>query len=341
MADIEIGFGRRNLDFDEHWEGLDIKRYVVDRPIVLCLGGNGVIDKAKATRFCGTAERFVGLKKGSDYSSYNEIDLLGFIYTPKPNQPTIGEFNDQQRALIEDNIFMKLCVDEKGNPLPIEKVVKNFSLINVFTHCWGAREISMIGLNVERKMIKLGYSAQDIQQAFNQIFHVTYAPYTDHTCFPCLRVNSFVDSVHRELKEYYKRIFQDSLSGVSLQFDPPGYFRKSKNAMLKVPILSIYSSQLINIESNSNLRTLIDEHAVDLLERNFDWTQGHQSLNAKNADLVSKMASYAMAKAIALSIRNARTNVLLPKNNLEDLKEELESFKQDYSQEDLNPSIDF
>ena len=330
VLDDLLIFGCRNLWKDKHWEILNIKDYKVNKPIVLCLGGNGVIDIAKATRFCATAERFIGLKQGDVYELYKMADLLGFCYTPLPHRPTIGEFNDEQRELIADNIFIKLCVDDEGKVLPIEQTIKNFSLINVFTHCWGAREISRIGAVVKNKMMKMGYSANDVQNAFNQIHHLTYAPYTDHSPFPCFRINSFIDSEHWGIHKIYKEVYKETLNGIALHYDKAGYFRQVKSPILEVPIISLYSSQLINTKENSDIRKLIDEHPAETLERNYDWTQGRQQRAAVNADVVSMMASYFLAKAVATSVQNQKSKILIPKEDMfvlyEDLMDMLNSY---------------
>lgn len=336
---MNYNFGRRNLNSPNHWEELDLENYNPDKPIVLCLGGNGVIDQAKATRFCGTAERFVGLKLGNTDSSYSHIDLIGFYYDKLPAQPTVGQLNDEQRNAIANNIFIKLCTNKSGERLQIEETIKNFSRVNIFTHCWGAREISMIGMLVERKMAKLGFSKEEIESAFNQIFHLSYAPYSDHSCFPFMRINSFIDSEHNELHELYRRTYRTDLDGVALHYDNAGYFRKNPTQFIHVPILSVYSSQLINTKENSDWSKVIDEHGVELLERNFDWTQGHQSTNAKNADLVSKMASVALATMIAVSIQNKISKNFTLKPTIKELHEMLSAFILDYTQEELKSTL--
>lgn len=328
-------FGKRNLNFEHHWEPLDIEEYEIVKPVLICLGGNGTIDTTKATRFCATAERFMGLKT----DNYDDVDLIGVHYTKNSESSTIGSLNNEQRNCFVDNIFMKLCVGENGERLPIEAVAKRFSYINVFTHCWGAREMSQIGNLVEGKMRKLGYSAGEIQFAFNQIFHITYAPYCDHTSFPCLRINSFIDSENKGLRREYKNAYKQDLNGVDLRYDQPGYFRGGFTGMSKCPILSIYSSQLVNIEENSNLRGILDEHAIDVLERNTNWTQGHQSRHAKNANLVSKMVSCVVAEVVANSTINARNTQLKPKPLVEEFYNTLLTFFKDYSYDDLKSTI--
>lgn len=335
----EIGFGRRNLNFDEHWEELDIDNVPTDGVIVLCFGGNGVINPKKATRFCATVERLIGLKNESDWSSYNHIDLLGFYYTQNPEQPTIGQFNNEQRELIADKIFIKRCYDSYGNLKTEEELIKSFVKINIASHCWGAYEASYLGGIIERKLLKLGYSKETVMRAFNQIFHLTYAPYTDHTCFPCLRISSFVDSKFRHIKDMYREAYGSKLNGVSIRYDEPGYFRGAEMPMIKVPVLSIYSSQLINTTENTNLRELKDEHGIETLERNNDWSQGHQSGGAKNADVVSQMASYAFADAVAVSIINKWEDDIVEKTTIYKLKLELEDLLQIYSEEDLKTTL--
>lgn len=328
-------YGRRNLSFEHHWEPLDLEGYKVNKPVLICLGGNGTIDTAKITRFCATAERFMGLKN----DNYDDVDLIGVHYTKNSETSTIGSLNNEQRECFVDNIFMKLCVGDNGERLPIEVVAKNFSYINVFTHCWGAREMSQIGNLVESKMRKLGYSADEIKFAFSQIFHITYAPYSDHTCFPCLRINSFIDSENRGLRKAYANAYKQDLNGIDLKYDSAGYFRGVFTGISKFPILSIYSSQLVNTEDNSDLRSILDEHPIDVLERNANWTQGHQSRHAKNADLVSKMASYVVAEVVANSAINSRNKELTPKPSVEEFYNTLLTFFKDCNYNDLKSSI--
>lgn len=328
-------FGKRNLNFENHWEALDLEQYEVIKPVLICLGGNGTIDPAKCTRFCATAERFMGLKS----DNYDDVDLIGVHYTKNSETSTIGSLNNEQRNCFADNIFMKLCVGESGERLPIEAVAKRFSYINIFTHCWGAREMSQIGNLVENKMRKLGYSADEIKFAFSQIFHITYAPYCDHTCFPCLRINSFIDSENKGLRKEYITAYKQDLDGVDLKCDRAGYFRGVFTGMSKFPILSIYSSQLVNTEDNSDLRSILDEHAIDILERNTNWTQGHQSRCAKNADLVSKMVSYVVAEVVAKSTINSRSDELVPKPSVEDFYNALTTFLRGCNYDDLKSTI--
>ena len=337
MASLNIG--RRNLNYSNHWEELDIENINNDGAMVLCFGGNGVINAKKATRFCGTIERLCGLKNESDISSYNHIDLISFYYDINPEQPTIGQFNNEQRELIADKIFIKRCYDNFGNLKTEEELIKSFVKINIASHCWGALEASYIGGIVERKMLKLGFSKETVSKAFNQIFHLTYAPYTDHSCFPCLRISSFVDSKFRHISAMYTEAYKTKLNGVDIRYDKPGYFRDGEFPMLKVPVLSVYSSQLINTQENTNLRELKDEHGIETLERDYSWNQGHQSRGAKNADVVSKIASYAIADAIAVSIRNLWQSETIYKTPMLELKEELLDLLECYPAEELKTTI--
>ena len=339
MSKCHVGFGRRNLSEKEHFEDLDLESYVPSNSVLLVFGGNGVITKQRATRICGTAERFVGLKLGTENSSFSDVDVLGFYYDANPRQPTIGEFSKEQRETIAENVFVKLCYDNEGRLLTVEKVMKKFSKINVLSHCWGALEISHISVAAERKMRTLGYKESEIRQIFNQVFHLSYAPYTDHSSFPMLRINSFIDSEFRHIKGEYSEAYKKDLKGVDIQYDEVGYFRGKVAPMLKVPILSIYSSQLINTEDNSKVQELTDEHGREILERGNDWLQGYQSKDAKNANLVSKLASISLAEAMAISIRNNLTDELIPKMDLKELNEMLQTFISDYTEEELNPSI--
>lgn len=334
-----FGFGRRNLNFENHWEELDIETFSPNGAVVLCFGGSQTIDAPKATRFCATAERFVGLKLGEEQSSYKHVDLLGFYYPPKFEGASEGAFSEEQRAQIARQIFLKRCFDESCNLLPIEKVAKNFSLINILSHCWGAIETSYIGSIAEKEMLKLGYSPEEVHFAFGQIRHVSYAPFTSHSPFPFIRVNSFQDGVLKGIEQEYISAYHQKLNGVDVRYDNPGFLMGQRYYFSKYPIISIYTSQLLNTADNSNENALWDEHFIGMLERNSDWTQGHQQNGAKNADLVSKITSYILADAMAVSIRNSLSEELIHKTSMENLATIAQSFCEDYSLDELKTSF--
>ena len=85
-------------------------------------------------------------------------------------------------------------------------------------------------------MLKLGYSQEEIQSAFNQIFHLSYAPFSDHSNFPLVRINSFIDFEIPETSKLYKEYYNQNLNGVDIRYDPAGYFRGQPNPFLKVPL---------------------------------------------------------------------------------------------------------
>lgn len=335
---IEVGFGRRNLDANDHFEDLSIETFHTDKVENWGFCGNGTITRNKIARFCGSVERAIGLHTEDQISSYQLVDLLGFYYPPKESQPTIGEFHKEQRELIAYAMFIKKCLDKDGNKLPIEEVAKKFSKMNIVSHCWGAVEVSYVGQYAEKAMKNMGYTPEEIRFAFNQVVHLSYAPYTDHSYFPLIRVNSFIDSQFREVSREYLSAYGKRLDGIDIRYDPPGRFRNHSYPMSQVPIISIYSSQLINIDENSDLHSLIDEHGFELLERNPNWTQGHQSKGAKNADLVSQLFSYSLAYSLAIAIQNVRSDKLIPKS-IEELFEILKEFYQASNKDELKKKI--
>ena len=330
----------RDYTQDTHYRKENASQYNSNgKAVVLNLGGNGCIDCAKISRFIATGERLLGLKPEESLELFDDVDLIGGAYTTKPNQPTIGEFTDEQREVLENSIFMRKCVDESGNKLDTKDLIKAFSTITIFSHCWGAVEASKMGKNIERKMKNMGYSQEDIDSAFNQVVHITYAPYTDHTCFPCLRINSFIDSEHREMRKIYEEAYRQKLNGISIHYDEAGFFRNKKNSLNKVPIVSIYSSQLINTKENSNLQNIIDEHPAETIERNYDWTAGRQQRNGINADIVSQMISYTFALSVAVAMNNTSGNKLKRKPTMLEIYDELNLFPKKVNQEDLETEL--
>ena len=357
MEQTTVVFGRRNLLAPKHFELLDIRKYnEKNKAIVINFAGNGAISISKIARFCGTVERWVGLKLGNDDSSYKNVDVLGFAYDQLPGED-VGEFSMAQRNLIAKCLFVKRCFDENGNLLSADELEKSFSKINIVSHCHGAYEASYIGIIAERMIKSLGYTEADIRRAFNQVLHISYAPKCQHSSFPMIKINSFIDSLFRDTASRYKRAYGEDLRGVDIRYDKPGRYMGIVAPMNKVPILSIYSSQLINTPENSNLNSLVDEHIFATLERDNDWNQGYQSKNAKNAELVSSVVACCLAEAMAVSIRNSvldneknktdehvsgneESVCMFRKRELHEYVEIYNMFRECYSESDLLPVVD-
>lgn len=332
---INSGFGKRTLSRDDHWIPMDICSFRIHKPTIICLGGNATTDWAKAKRFCATAERLVGLQQGvsGSYRNYEHIDVVGFHYGMDNETDTSGYFSKEYINKIVDNMFMPLCVQYNGQKIPMERALKNFSNVIVFTHCHGTKEIALIMANLNYKLMKHGFTSKEINQIMSQAFQLSYSPITDEVWLPSVRIDSFTDSFNKGLKSLYSLTYGEELDGVSIKLDKPEQFRGKYSFCSHQPRITIYASRLINTEENKGDKNIIDEHSITCLERNNDWSIAN---GAKCADAVSKMAAIAFEQALINSITNNYLEYkLVPKKPIEILCKELEDILNMYSKEDL------
>ena len=57
----EAIWGKRNLDKPTHWQRLNLSNYSPDKPVVVCIGGNGTISDTTANGVCKFVENHLQL----------------------------------------------------------------------------------------------------------------------------------------------------------------------------------------------------------------------------------------------------------------------------------------
>ena len=330
----QSGFGKRNPKSDNNWTPLELDGYRITKPSIICLGGNGTTDFCKAKRFCATAERWMNLsnhRAGSCFS-YDSFDILGFHYGMDSKDDTTGYFSKEYISKIVDNLLLPLCVDKNGERLKLENACKNFTLVTFFCHCHGAREINYILSELNTKLINKGYTAEEVNKIYGQSFQLSYSPMPDEAWLPSVRIDSFTDSFNLGLASAFKDAYGYRLNGVAVMFDRKGMFRTTPAAHAHHDKISIYSSRLVNTEENKGYRNIIDEHTIEVLERNSDWTIAN---NAKNAECVSRMGATALARAVANSVKNKKYKEFYPKSPIKSLESSFKTILSKYSEDDL------
>lgn len=343
-------FGKRDLNSVDHWKQLDIENYSITKPTIICLGGNGTITERKANNFCKLAERLVGLKIESDnvYSSYNNVEVLGFSYGSEKEEDTAGQFNKEDINSIVDSLLLPLLINEDGKRLSMEQASKNFSLVTFFSHCHGAREVANLISSLNKKLTIASYSQEEIDQILGQTFQLAYCPNTDEAPIPTVRIDSFTDSHNLELPRIFKDAYGYTVDGIDIKYDPPGYLRNQKRwfqTHSHSDIVSVVSSRLLNFQEPTidpsldmqdpqNRPQVVDEHNIyDVFKRDKDsWAD---ETGAKNADTVSQMAAHTLALSVANSMANSESETLIPKMPLTEIKEYLEDIKQTYKPEEI------
>ena len=324
------GFGIRDLTKENHWDE-NIQNFKITKPTFISLGGNGTINTHFANGSCSRMERLMGLKpKYADiYSTYKDVDLIGFYYGIDNEKDTHGSVSRNEIAYFVEKLLVPLCLNPENNrALPLEQVCVNFSRLIFFTHCYGAVVVNDMMEYLRKKLLIKGFSEEDINTIYSQAVNIAYSPLEDDYYLPTIKVNSFCDSfnITTDLKEWFIKKYGYKLDGVAIYNELKDIAENNKNENQKV--ISIYSSKLINLKTNKE--NLIDEHLSECVDLNEKWMAGKKSGGAKNSECVSRIVGYSLAYAGARALNIHKSNSIMPLNlnNLENnLKDVLESYK--------------
>ena len=304
-------WGRRNPKIDgSHWERLDLEEYKVEKPIVICLSGNATIDEKDANGFCKTAENLMGLKLSSDdpESIYEYADLIGVSYANREGRDT-GALTQEDIDALVTNVLMPLCVDEMVQRLPLEQVCKNVSAVTFFSFCHGAIESFNICKTFNIKLIKeLGFNGDETDKILTSMMEVSYSPRTTGCLTPRVSAYSARDTKNAAFLLDYDFAEQSVVTKEIKQDIKNKVFFDS---------IDIYAARLSEFNR--------DEHGVNIIRRDTDWESMDKSANA---DCVSQMLGYALARAVANSINNFNSSTYIPKITMEQLLGEINDIQQ-------------
>ena len=307
-------WGRRNPKIEgSHWEQLDLSNYKITKPIVICLSGNGAIDEKEANGFCKTAENLMGLKlsRGNPEEIYEYVDLIGVSYAKKDGSDT-GELKNEDVNNIVNNVLFPLCVDKDGSALPIDSVCKNLSAVTFFSYCLGDSQVYEICDNLNGRLLnELGFSGEETDIILGAMMNVSYSPY-HHLRSLTPRVFAMSDKDKTNATAIWQR---------DIEFVDNEIITKVHNPSYKVyfPEIGIYTREL---SPKYN-----DEHEVSIIQRDSNWRSVE---NSKNADCVSQMMGYALARSVANSINNFNSDTYIPKIPMEQLLGELKDIQQSF-----------
>ena len=180
--------GRRNLKKEHHWESLDGVTWHIDKPTVICLGGNCSLKPLDANSFNKTAQRLSGIHApiaANEIANTEDIDFVGIaygtnnkVYDAYPyfdGNDGVGSLTHDEVKELAKKIFEPLYLDEKGCIRPTVQILKNFNLITFFAHCHGATEVRNLISCVAHQMSSSGVTDEIIDSAINQIFAISGA----------------------------------------------------------------------------------------------------------------------------------------------------------------------
>jgi len=310
-------WGRRNPKIEgSHWEQLDLSCYKITKPIVICLSGNATIDEKEANGFCKTAENLMGLKlsSGNPEDIYEYADLIGVSYANREGSDT-GELTEEDVANIVDNVLLPLCVDKEGFALPIDQICKNLSAVTFFSFCLGDSQVYKICNNLNGRLIKdLGFTGEETDIILGAMMNVCYSPYSHNTS-----LTPRVFAMSEKDKTNATAIIERDIEFVDNEI-----VTKIHNPFYRVyfPEIGIYTQELSPKYEN--------EHGVNIIQRDSNWRSVE---DAKNADCVSQMMGYALARSVANSINNFNSDTYIPKIPMEQLLSELKDIQQSFENE--------
>ncbi len=325
----EVIWGRRNLDKESHWQRIKFEDYKMDKPVVICIGGNGTVTESSANGLCKVVENYLQLpfKKNGVNQVYNYIDIIGVVYPPSEN-PERGKFSKDDIDGFVDNFLVKLVQDENDELLPLGEACRKLSQVTFFTFCRGHLEVDKIMHAFYKELKVLGYSNEERDILMLSMFEASYAPLTFSSMLPVLFVDSKQDEMLNSAwknKETNLHL-ADDLNGVAVTYERYGDALLSGVAVSEAVFdaIHVYSSKLRN-----NVQS--DEHNLALLSRDGSWNARFEP----NADCVSQMVAWSLSRAVENGVENHKSKKLVPKMPLEELMGELENIKNDFSAEQL------
>ena len=325
----EVIWGMRDLDKANHWRRLNLEKYSPDKPIVVCIGGNGTITENSANGVCKLVENYLQLlfKNNGMNHVYDYADIISAVY-PKNGIEERGFFSDDDIDNFVDNFLIKLIQDENDELLPLSEACRKLSQVTFFTFCRGHLEVDKIMHAFYKELKVLGYSQQERNILMLSMFEISYAPLTYDSVIPIMFIDSKQDEMlNSAWKNNETAIHIDGdLNGVAIKLERYGEPLLSGVAVSDALFESIhvYSSKLRN-------NVDVNEHNLSLLARDGGWNARYEP----NADCVSQLIAWALSRSVENGVENNKSKKFIPKMPLEEMVEELESIKNDFTKEQL------
>lgn len=325
----EVIWGQRDLSKENHWQRLDLRQYSPEKPVVVCIGGNGTTSEDSANGMCKFVENHLNLlfNENGTNQVYNHVDIISAVY-PEEEDSTKGKFSKEDINDFVDNFLIKLIQDENDELLPLNEACRKLAGVTFFTFCRGHMEVDKIMRAFYKELKTLGYPKEACDVLMFSTFEVSFAPLTYSSLVPVVFVDTKQDEMlNTAWKSNETAIhIDDGLNGVAVKLERYGEPLLSGVAVSEAIFDSIhvYSSKLRNNVEG-------DEHNLSLLSRDGDWNGKYEA----NADCVSQIVAWALSRAVENGIDNKKSKKFVPKMDLEDLLVELESIKKGFSEEQL------
>lgn len=368
----KIVWGKRNPNNKEyHWDNLNLDEYTPNKPIVVCLSGNGTKSAKSANGMCKYVENLLDLMfkvKEFDIKAEDKIDIIScaysynlrYLFFPDDNKVTeeypdiekytqdfpnalsyakqngyLGKSASQQFAR---NILLSKCLNKVGERLNVDKCQKNLSQIIFFTYCYGAKALNRIVKDFSKMLSQNGFNKREIEEIISSMSHISFARLEYTRTIPTTyfyAVNDF------DLYAINQLLNKMDNSGSQLEIK---LSKKGELSFGQKFIGDIYGKETnaealefayMGIEKNGNEITNKQdiEHYLANLDRDKDWDIINKDKGIYNA--ISQMMSWALCRAVENGLDNAHSDKYVPKISMEQLKDELIDIYKSFSKEEL------
>ena len=172
MADFgNVIWGKRNLDKATHWQRLNLEKYSPNKPVVVCISGNGTISDESANGICKVVENYLLLlfKKSGVNKVYDNVDIMSAVYPVDGNNER-GKFSKEDIDHFVDNFLIKLLQDDNDELVPLNEACRRLSQVTFFTFCRGHVEVDKIMRALYKELKVLGYSQQERDVLLQTVF---------------------------------------------------------------------------------------------------------------------------------------------------------------------------
>ena len=191
--------------FPNAWQILSLEDIELDKPCVLCFGGNATVTERSANGMAKIAE---GLFDPSHKQTLANVYAISYGGNPESRA---GNMTCDEVERLARGIFLPRLLDSQGNRYDYEKCAKNFRNISVFSYSFGAKVLKYVIYNVAQIMeYEFQFSEREIVGILKQIYHVSYAPSTKQNGLTSnFELKSLGDEMVDYMSEYYEKFDED------------------------------------------------------------------------------------------------------------------------------------
>lgn len=364
-------WGKRNPNNENnHWDNIDLEEYSPDKPVVVCLSGNGTKNAAEANGFCKRAERMLDLlfkDRNSNLKPEDKVDIISCAYGcdikylfcpdsedfrkmysnvneyakefPEAIQSVYGNNNnlsDNEIQLFVESVMLTRCCDKEGKRLTIEECCRRISQVTFFTYCYGAQALNKIMETLEKKLLIQGFDKEEVEQIKSSMSHISFARKDYTRTIPSTffyAVNDFDIGSINALRNRMLNTHCQLKTRICKAGEKNFGQEWAVERFGNIDTSESLEFAYMAIEEKEDFVGQDVDHYVSNMDRDTSW----DIINKKSPlyDAISQMMSWSLCRAVENGLQNAKSDSYIPKMSMEGLQEELMSIYRSFAQEDL------